>query len=141
MRKPSIWFWIIGGLFLLWNAFGCYMYMVDVAASDARYAEVYGEAMLAVRDVYPSWAMAAYATAVWGGLLAAALLLLRRNFSIPLFMISLVAAVIRFIPSFVSAPLREVSGATFWVMPVIIVVIGIVQVWFSLRARAKGTFK
>lgn len=141
MKKPSIGFWIIAAALLIWNAFGCYMYMVDVTASDARYAEVYGDAMLAIRDLYPAWAIAAYALAVWGGLLAAALLLLRRRVCVPLFLVSLVAAVICFIPVFVSTPLRESGGETFWVMPVIVVVIGLFQVWYARRKKADGILR
>jgi hypothetical protein len=141
MKKPSIGFWVIAALFLLWNAFGCYLYLAEVTMTDAQYVEVYGEAKAAARDFYPAWAMAAFAVAVWGGLLGAVLLLLRRGLSVSLFALSLVAAVICFIPSFISAPLREAAGATFWVMPVIVVLIGCAQLWFARRSRANGTLK
>lgn len=141
MKTPSIWFWIIAGLFVLWNAFGCYLYVLDVSMTDAQYAETYGEVMAAAREFYPGWATAAYALAVWGGLLAAVLLLLRRKLSSTLFIISLVSAIICFIPNFISQPLREAGGATFWLMPVIVVLIGVVEVWFTRRESAKGTLR
>jgi len=141
MNKPSIWFWVVAGLFLLWNVIGCYFYIVDVTMSDAQYAEQFGAEMAAVRPLYPVWAIAAFAIAVWGGLVAAVLLLLRRALSVPIFILSLIASLICFIPNFTMAPLREAAGATVWVMPLLIVVIGVVEIWFSRRERAKGTLR
>ncbi|MEL6686397.1 MAG: hypothetical protein AAFP97_02105 [Pseudomonadota bacterium] len=138
MKKPNALFWILGVVFLLWNAFGCVIYIIDKAASDAQYAEMYGEAMLATRDVYPLWATAAYAIAVWGGLLAAIFLLLRKRHAAPLFVASLIGAVISFIPVFTESAFKEASGSTYWVMPIIVVLLGLFEVWWSRRARANG---
>lgn len=33
--KPTKVFWIVAALFILWNAFGCAMYLVDTMMSDA----------------------------------------------------------------------------------------------------------
>ncbi len=63
MKKPTIWFWVIAGIFLLWNAFGCYLYVLEVTLTDAQYAEMHGDVMAAARDFYPSWALAAFALA------------------------------------------------------------------------------
>lgn len=141
MRKPSIWFWMIAAAFLIWNAYGCYIYILEVTMSDAQYAEAFGDTMAAARHLYPSWAIAAFAIAVWGGLLGSILLLLRRGLSATVFGLSLAAAVICFIPNFVSAPLREAGGATFWVMPLIVVLICCAQVWFSRRERMSGRLR
>lgn len=141
MKKPTIWFWVIAGIFLLWNAFGCYLYVLEVTLTDAQYAEMHGDVMAAARDFYPSWALAAFALAVWGGLLASVLLLLRRRLAATIFFISLIAAIICFIPNFISTPLREAGGTTFWVMPLIVVVIGLVEVWFARRESVKGSLR
>lgn len=141
MKKPTTWFWVIAGIFLLWNAFGCYLYVIDVSLTDAQYAEKYGQVMADARHFYPSWAFAAYAVAVWGGLVAAGLLLLRRRLAVTAFVISLIAAAICFIPNFISAPLREAGGATYWLMPLIVVAIGLVEVWFARRESAKGSLR
>lgn len=138
MRQSTRWFYVIGVLFLLWNMMGCGFYIMDVTATDAQYADAYSAEMAAVRHLYPVWAMAAYAIAVWGGLLAALLLLLRRRLSVTLFTVSLVASALCFIPNFVVSDLREAGGELFWLMPAIVIVIALVQVWFSGRARAQG---
>lgn len=136
MRQPTIWFWLIAGLFLIWNLVGGYFYLSEVTKTDAQYAAIYGEPMAAVRHLYPSWAIAAFAIAVWGGLLASVLLLWRKTLCVPLFGLACVASLICFIPNFVSTPLRDAGGPNFWVMPALVVVIGLAQIYYSRRARA-----
>ena len=135
---PAV-FWVVGIIFLLWNILGCGMYLMDKMTSDAKYAEMYGEAMAATRDIYPAWATGAYALAVWGGLLAAICLLLRKKISLPLFVLSLIAAIICFIPVFTESAFAEASEGTHWVMPVIVVLLGLVEIWWVRRKISDGT--
>lgn len=128
--KPSAIFWILGIIFLLWNLMGCGVYLNEAFNPNDAYAEI-----------YPAWATAAYAIAVWGGLVAAILFLLRKRLSAGLFVLSLVAALICFIPYLTSEALRAVGGSSFWVMPLIVVLIGILEVWFSRLQRAKGVLR
>ena len=136
--KPSVAFWVMGVLFLLWGLMGCSIYLNEVMMSDQAYAEAFGEDLAAVRDVNPVWAIAAFASAVWSGLLAAILFLLRKRLSAGIFIFSLVAAIIGFIPTFTNSVLRDAAGSTFWVMPLIVVVLGSIEVWYSRKQGAKG---
>ncbi|WP_409433164.1 hypothetical protein ACJ3XI_01320 [Litorimonas sp. RW-G-Af-16] len=136
--KPTTMFWILGGLFLLWNVFGCYMYYLDMTLSDAAYAESYGEAMAALRDQYPTWSVAAYAIAVWGGLAAAILYLLRKAWCVPVFILSLIAAVLSFAWGLTNAEMREAAGTMGWAMPLIVVTAGIFEIWWSRKMKGHG---
>lgn len=138
-KKGGALFWILGALFLLWNAFGCYMYYIDQTLPDAKYADMYGEALTALRHAYPTWSVAAYAIAVWGGLLAAILYLLKKRWAAPIFMVSLIAAAISFIWGFTNAEYKAAAGGSFWVMPVIVVLLGCLEVWWSRKKTADGT--
>ena len=135
--KPSALFWILGIFFVLWNLMGCGIYLMDTLMSDGAYADAYGEKMAAAREFYPVWATAAYATAVWGGLMASILFLLRRRLSATLFVLSLIAALICFIPTFTNDVLRGAGGSTFWVMPLIVVILGCAEVFYSRKQVAK----
>lgn len=138
--KPNILFWILGALFLLWNIFGSSIYLFNKLISDeALLAMENGEAMLAAREAYPIWAAASYALAVWGGLLAAIMVVLRKKLAIPLFIFSLVKALICFIPTFTTAEAKAAGGSAYWVMPLIVVAIGIVEVIWSRRKAADQT--
>lgn len=139
--KPPALFWILGALFVIWNLFGCAAYLMDNMMSDAAYAETYGAEMAAVRDLYPVWAMASYAIAVWGGLVAAILFLLRKKLAVPIFILSLISAIICFIPSFTMDALRNAAGDMFWFMPALVVILGVFEVWYARRMRAKGILR
>lgn len=136
--KPGPLFWILGVLFVLWNGFGCYAYYLDKTLSDAKYAEMYGEPLAALRDAYPAWATAAYAIAVFGGLLAAILFLMRKKLAFPLFVLSLICAIISFIWGFITPEFKEAAGPSHWVMPAIVVALGLLEVFFSKMKVSKG---
>ena len=136
--KPGPLFWIAGIVFLLWNAFGCYMYYLDKTLSDAKYAEAYGEPLAAIRDAYPAWATAAYAIAVFGGLLAAILFLMRKKLALPLFVLSLIAAIISFSWGFMTPAFKEAAGSSHWVMPAIVVALGVVEILVTRNKVGKG---
>ena len=137
-KKVSPLFWVVGAVFLIWNAFGCYMYYLDKTLSDAKYAEAYGEPLAAIRDLYPAWATAAYAIAVFGGLLAAILFLMRKKLALPVFVISLIAAIISFSWGFMTPEFKEAAGGNHWVMPVVVIVIGLVEVFVTRMKVQKG---
>jgi len=137
-NRVSPLFWVVGILFLLWNAFGCYMYYLDKTLSDAKYAEAYGEPLAALRDAYPAWATAAYAIAVFGGLLAAILFLMRKKLAFPLFVLSLIAAIISFSWGFMTPEFKAAAGSSHWVMPAIVVGLGIFEVFVSRMKVNKG---
>ena len=65
------WFWIAAGLALLFEAFGCYMYLAQVTMDHAGMPLD----QRAMWDATPTWMMAAYAVAVWVGLIGAGLLM------------------------------------------------------------------
>jgi len=137
-KKPSVLFWVLGLVFLIWNTFGCYLYVMDQTMTDAAYSAAYGEAMMAVRKLYPTWSVAAYAIAVWGGLLASILYLLRKRLAVTLFIISLIAAIISFIWGLTNAEAKAAAGETGWVMPLIVVLIGLFEIWWSRQKKTQG---
>lgn len=141
-KKPGTVFWVLGALFLLWNAFGCYLYVMDKLMSDAallEYNKENGQVMLDARHAYPIWATAAYAIAVWGGLVASLFYLMRKKLAVTLFIVSLIAAIICFIPSFTNPIVKAGGGDSYWVMPVIVVFLGLIEVWWSRKKVATQT--
>jgi len=140
-RKPTALFWIIAVIFVIWGLIGCSFYLAEVMMSDAAYSDAFGPELAGVRGVYPTWAMAAYATAVWSGLIAAILFIFRKRISVAVFMFSLGMAIFGFIPSFTNPVLKNAAGEGFWVMPLIVVCIGIFEIIFSRKQRANGILR
>lgn len=137
---PGAAFWVLGVLFLLWNAFGCFLYYMDMTMSDQAYTEAYGQAMTDLRPLTPAWVSGFYAIAVWGGLLASILYLLKKKWAVPLFMLSLVGIVISMSWGLFSADVREAAGGVgaALVMPIIVGGIVVFQVWWSKKQAANG---
>ena len=92
--RAPVHLWIVGGLALLWSAFGCYDYvMTRMRNTDylaAMMPTIDPNAALAWIDGFPIWVQAGWALGVWGGLVGAILLLARRRWAVPLFAASLV---------------------------------------------------
>ena len=138
---PPVLFWVMGGLFLLWAIMGCSIYLMEKMMTDEAVLKFGGQVALDASQAYPLWAAAAYAIAVWVGLSATILFLLRKKLSITLFVVSLIFAIICFIPTFTVPIMKEAGGSTFWVMPVIVVVIGVFEIFFSRKRRANGILR
>ncbi len=89
--KPSLNFWIVGGVGLLWNSMGCYNFLMQ---TNPEVLEVLPQAYDAVAKSRPGYATAAFVVAVFGGFLGCVLMLMRRAVSRPLLLLSLVGAAV-----------------------------------------------
>ncbi len=74
-RSVPGWFWIVAGLAVLWEAFGCYIYVSQSLVPDAQRVGGYAQ--------MESWQWGVFAIAVWSGLIGAVLLLLRNRWATP----------------------------------------------------------
>ena len=136
-NKPPIWFWVVSVLFLLWNLSGVYSYL-DMKFNQVEILESLTQAQRELFEAFPAWATAAFAIGVFGGTLASIGLLLRKKWAKPLFVVSLVAAIAQFINWLFIQNSPEAFGAEAYTMPVIVVVLGVLQILFSGKAIQKG---
>ncbi len=136
--KAPWWFWLIGGLYLVWNLIGCGMYLAEHLISDADYGEAYGAARLAVRELIPAWATAGYAIGVWGGLAGIILFLLRKKMCLPFLYASFIGAVIGFLPSIFDGRVSAVIGPFDYGLMGFIWIECIIIIWFARKMRAGG---
>ena len=139
--------WIVGGLGALWNAFGCYDYLMtrmrnlDYFRSMAP--DVDPEAMLAWVDGFPIYAQFGWGLGVWGGLLGSILLLMRNRYAVLALGLSLVGAIlglgyqIAFAPP---APGGMDQGAMA-LMPWVIIAIALALFVYARAQRAKGVLR
>ena len=132
------WYWVVALLALIWEGIGCYFYLAqvrmtgaDLAALPAAQAEAFG--------AMSTWQWSVFAIAVWVGLAGAVALLLRMRWAPWAFAVSLIAALIQYGYTFAATPiLQRMSPAEALPLPVAIIVIGALLLWFASRSKARG---
>ena len=137
-NKPSTLFWIIGVVALLWNGMGANMYIQQAYKTDAFKAMYPDPKVLEMVENTPSWVMGAFAIAVFGGVLGALLLLLKKKLAKPVFLISLIAIAAQMIYNVFISGALEVYGPGAVIMPIMTLAIGAFLVWHSKKSIEKG---
>ncbi|MFY0714386.1 hypothetical protein J1D01_11950 [Seonamhaeicola sp. NFXS20] len=129
--KPPFWFWIISVIALVWNGMGVNAYLQQ-AYNTESYRAMYSKEQLEIAANMPVWVTAAFAIAVFSGALASIGLLLRKSWSVKLWILSLIAVIIQMgyilINNYVSS----------MVMTLMIILFAFLFVWFARKSKAKG---
>lgn len=134
--KPSTNFWIIGGAALVWNLIGLVFYIGTVTATPeglAKMTEIQQEFI----TMTPTWATAAFAIAVNAGSLGSLLLLLRKAWAVPMFVVSLVAIIVQDVDAFIMRDALAINGVNGIIIPSMVMVIGIALLMYSRDAKAR----
>jgi hypothetical protein len=136
--KPPIWFWIVSILALLWNLMGVMAYLGQAYMTDEMKAEYTAE-QLALMESTPAWVTAAFAIAVWGGLLGCLALLLRKKWARPVLILSLIGIVAQMGHSFFMTNAAEVYGQVQGIItPLLVIIIAIALVQFARIAEKRN---
>ena len=137
--KPGTWFWVIGGLLAVWNLSGLYQYYLSSTTTPELLAEAGYNAMQIAHVVdTPAWAHSGYAIAVNAGVLGVIFLLLRKAWAIPMFVISLAGALVQDLDAFVLRDALEHFNPWWLIVPTMVIVVCLLEIWYSLRAKKKG---
>jgi hypothetical protein len=135
--KPPVWFWIVSVLALLWNLMGVMAYLGQAYMTEDMKAEYTSEQLVLIEST-PAWVTAAFAIAVWGGLLGCIALLLRKKWAKPVLMLSLIAVLIQMAYSFFMTNAAEVYGQVQGVVtPLIVIIIAVILVQFARIAEKR----
>lgn len=135
--KPPVWFWIITVVALIWNAMGIMQYLGQ-AYSTESFRSQYTSEQLEIISNTPSWAIAAFAIAVFAGFLGSVFLLLKKKFAYTLFLFSLLGIIVQLYHNLVVVNSVDIYGPAAAVMAVMILVFGILLLLFSKFAIKKG---
>lgn len=144
--KTPVHLWIVGVLATLWNAFGCYDYvMTRTQGADYIRAMMPGadaDGFMAYINAFPIWASAAWAVGVWFALAGSLLLLVRSRWAAPVLLISLVGAVIGIVYQLVvPAKVAGMDGGFNAVVPYIIIAIAAALAYYAKVMAAKGVLR
>jgi len=131
--------WVIGILTLLWNAVGAMDYVMTQTRNE-KYMSGFTSEQLDYFYGFPAWVVAAWALAVWGGVLGSLLLLLRKRLAVPALLVSFLAMVVTTIHNFVLTNGMEIMGGGAGMLAfnaaIFLVALGLVV--YSRALRAKG---
>jgi hypothetical protein len=127
-RAVPGWFWAVAVLAVLWEAFGCYIYVSQSLVPDGQREGDYA--------AMANWQWGVFATAVWSGLVGAVLLVLRSRWATALLLLSFLTAAFQY--GYAAAGTANGISAEALPIAVSVLVVGLLLVIYSSRAQRAG---
>ena len=133
--------WIIGIVSLIWNALGCYDYVMTMT-NDPSWMSQFTAEQIAYWEGLPAWNAGTWAIGVWGGLAGAVLLLMRSRYSVWVYALSLAGAVIGLgYQMFMTEMPASMKEGFMAFMPWVIIIVAAFQFWYSRDQEKKGVLR
>lgn len=127
--------WLVGILGLLWNLVGAYDYLMTETENEAYMASFTPE-QLDYFYSFPTWVVGTWAIAVWGGVLGALLLLLKKRLAAGVLLVSFLSMAITAVYNFGLSDGAAVMGMGAVAFSALIFVIAL-GLWFYARTMAQ----
>ena len=132
--KPPTWFWVVSVLALLWNLMGVGAYLAEAFMTEEVLSAM-SDADRGILEGRPAWVTAAFAIAVFSGLLGCIGLLLRKKWAY-LLLLSLLGVLAKNTYYFFMSNATDGISSTDMVMTILVILISIFLVFFA-KAVAK----
>lgn len=133
--KPPVWYWIVSVVTLLWNAAGVMNYLNQSFDKESVVASQPPEMQPYFENI-PAWATAGFAIAVFGGLIGSIFLLVRRGLIQPIFIASLLGVFMQNTYWMFLSGMPICAGNL--ALPFTVIVVGILLILFSKKAKSEG---
>ena len=132
--KVPLSFWVVAGLGVLWNGFAFMAYWLTATHNPKVMAQT-PAAMVEALGRTPDWAMAAWGIAVGAALAGSLLLVFRRRWAVPAFVVSLAGLLVLTIYQVASnMPMSMFQVITIWLVALFLL-------RFSSSERGKGMLR
>jgi len=126
--------WVVGILGLLWNSVGAFDYFMTQTRNES-YMDQFSPEQLGSILGFPMWLVVFWALAVWGGVLGALFLLLRKSLAVPVLLVSFLAMTVTAIHNFVAANGLYATGGTGLAFVLLIFVFALGLWLYAAKAR------
>lgn len=139
-RRP-VHLWIVGALATLWNAFGCFDYLMTQTRNE-QYLAGFTDPQRVYFESFPVWMEAVWAFGVWGGLAGSLLLLARSRHAVTAFAVSLAGLAVSTVYQYVLAsPPEDMMTGGMLAMNLLIWAVAIALLVYALRMRRRGVLR
>mgnify|MGYP000064560396 FL=1 len=135
-NRPSITFWIISILALIWNIMGLVAYVGQTFMSGEIHKTLPKPEQHYFSNM-PAWITAAFATAVFAGIFGSLALLFKKKMANFLFIISMIALLVQQNYNFFIQDYIEIHGIKL-ILPMATITIGFFLLWFSYKMSKQG---
>lgn len=135
--KPSVLFWIVAVLALVWNLFGVLMFWQNLAMTPEAIAAL-PDAQRQVTLARPDWTFVPFGIGTVAGVIGAVCLLMRTRWAVPLLLLSLLGIALLFGAIYAVTPVWALMGARGAVFPVVLVLIGLFLWLYARKAAGRG---
>lgn len=132
--------WIVGGLSLLWNAFGAFDYLMTQLKFEP-YMSNFAAEQLEYFYSMPAWVDGAWAFGVWGGVAGSIGLLLRRSWAVWAFAISLIGMAVSSIYTMGLSEGVKIMGEGAVYFSIVIWVVAIALLIYAIRMSKRGVLR
>ena len=130
--------WVVGVLAVLWNSMGAYDYLMTQTQNEA-YMSNFSPEQLEYFYGFPTWLVAFWALAVWGGVLGAVLLVLRKKLAAGVLLVSFLSMVVTTIHNFgLSNGFEVMGGPGELVFSALIFVIALLLYLYAKAMKNRG---
>ncbi len=136
-KKAPLHLWIVGILALLWSLLGAADYIMTETQNEA-YMSRFTPEQLEFFYGFPSWLVAFWAIAVWGEVLGAVLLLLRKRLALHALVVSFLCMAVTMIHDYGFAGAADIVGGVGIVFGVIVFVVALALILYARSMARKG---
>lgn len=133
--------WLVGLLALAWNGFAGYDFFMTLTRGSEYLQAYFPPEQVAYYTSMPAWTKIPYAAAVWGGVIAAVLLLLRSRWAVHVFAVSLLGVVVSIGYAYGMDDWAALGGSKGMMMWGMIAAIALFFVWYAHMMSKRGVLR
>ncbi|MFV0595181.1 hypothetical protein [Shewanella sp.] len=136
VAKVPLWFYFVALVSLLWNIMGLLAFIIQMTMTPEAMAQMSPD-QIKLYESTPAWIDFIFGFAVVSGVIGCLLLLIKKAFSYKVLVASLVAVLLQMGYVFGIQQAAAVLGSDALIMPSVVILWGIILVWFSRFAVTK----